>query len=60
MYIKYIYIYKIYVNTRGFPHSSVGKECVQCRRPGFDSWVGKIPWRKKWQTAPVFLPGESH
>ena len=23
--------------------------CLQCRRPGFDSWVGKIPWRKKWQ-----------
>ena len=23
-------------------------------------WVGKIPWRKKWQSTPVFLPGESH
>ena len=22
--------------------------------------VGKIPWRKKWQPSPVFLPGESH
>ena len=22
-----------------------------------DPWVGKIPWRRKWQ--PVFLPGES-
>ena len=22
-------------------------------------WVGKIPWRKKWQPTPVFLPGES-
>ena len=30
------------------------------RRPGFDSWVGKIPWRRKWQPTPVFLPGESH
>ena len=28
--------------------------------PGFDPWVGKIPWRRKWQPAPVFLPGESH
>ena len=28
-------------------------------RPGFDPWVGKIPWRKKWQPTPVFLPGES-
>ena len=26
----------------------------------FDSWVGKIPWRKKWQHIPVFLPGKSH
>ena len=30
------------------------------RRYGFDSWVGKIPWRKKLQTNPVFLPGKSH
>ena len=30
------------------------------RRPGFDPWVGKIPWRRKWQPTPVFLPGESH
>ena len=25
-----------------------------------DSWVGKIPWRRKWQPTPVFLPGKSH
>ena len=25
----------------------------------YDSWVGKIPWRRKWQPTPVFLPGES-
>ena len=29
-------------------------------RHGFDPWVGKIPWRRKWQPSPVFLPGESH
>ena len=27
--------------------------------PGFDPWVGKIPWRREWQATPVFLPGES-
>jgi len=27
---------------------------------GFDLWVKEIPWRRKWQTTPVFLPGESH
>ena len=26
--------------------------------PRFDTWVGKIPWRRKWQPTPVFLPGE--
>ena len=32
----------------------------QYRRPGFDSWVGKIPCRGAWQPSPVFLPGEFH
>ena len=27
---------------------------------GFHPWVGKIPWRRKWQPTPVFLPGASH
>ena len=31
---------------------------LQCRRPGFDPWVGKIPWISKWQPTPVFLSGE--
>ena len=30
-----------------FPYSSVGRVCLQCRRPGLDPWVGKIPWRRK-------------
>ena len=34
--------------------------CLQCRRHGFDPWVGKIPWRREWQPTPVFLPGELH
>ena len=34
--------------------------CLQCRRPGFDPWVEKIPWGRKWQPTPIFLPGESH
>ena len=32
--------------------------CLQCRRPGFNPWVGKIPWGKEWLPTPVFLPGE--
>ena len=30
------------------------------KRRGFNPWVGKIPWRRKWQPTPVFLPGKSH
>ena len=33
-------------------------QCWRHRRRGFNSWVGKIPWRRKWQPTPVFLPGE--
>ena len=33
---------------------------LQCRRPGFDLWVRKAPWRKECLPIPVFLPGEFH
>ena len=35
-------------------------QCRRHKRHRFDSSVMKIPWRRKWQTTPVFLPGESH
>ena len=48
----------------GFPGGTSGKErTCQCRkhkRYGFDPWVGKILWRRKWQPTPVFLLGKSH
>ena len=34
-------------------------QCRRHRRCRFDPWVGKIPWRRKWQPTPVFLPEES-
>ena len=34
--------------------------CPKCTRHGFNSWVGKIPWRRKWQPTPVFFSGEFH
>ena len=43
--------------------SGVKESAYQCRRskrPGFDPWVLKIPWRKKWQPTPVLLPGKFH
>ena len=40
----------------GFPDSSLGKEsALQYRRPWFDSWVGKICWRRDRLPTPVFL-----
>ena len=36
------------------------KNLLQCRRLGFDPWVGKIPWRRNQQPTPVFLPAEFH
>ena len=35
-------------------------QCRSCKRRRFDLWIGKIPWNRKWQPTPVFLPGESH
>ena len=41
--------------------SSDGKaSAYNVMRPRFDPWVGKIPWRRKWQPTPVLLPGKSH
>ena len=34
--------------------------CLQCRRPGFDPWIRKIPWQKELSPTPVFLPGKFH
>ena len=44
-----------------FPGCTSGKEpACQCRRHErhkLDPWVRKIPWSRKWQLIPVFLPG---
>ena len=42
---------------------SIKESICQCRRGKrrrFIPWVGKNPWRRKWQPTPVFLPGKSH
>ena len=45
-----------------FPGSTVVKNLPasagRCKRHGFNPWVGKIFWRKKWQPTLVFLPGK--
>ena len=48
------------MSSQVFPDGSVGKES-DCNagdtgdRRGFDLWIGKIPWRRKWQPTLVFL-----
>ena len=56
----------IYVEQYEDRHDALNREWhikrmnrVQCRNPRFDPWVRKIPWRRKWQPTPVFLPGKS-
>ena len=45
----------------GLPGVSGGKESTcQSRRHRFNTWVGKIPWRREWLPTLVFLPGEFH
>ena len=49
----------------GFPGGSNWEESV-CNAGelglilGSELWVGRLPWREKWQPTPVFLPGEFH
>ena len=58
----YIYIFEKYCLI-GFPGGASDKEptcqCKRCKRYGFNPWVRKIPWRRKWHPTPVFLPGKS-
>ena len=48
----------------GFLGSTSGKiaacQCGRCKSLRFDPWVKKILWSRKWQPAPVFLPGKFH
>ena len=71
-FLHYILLKCVYYNAHGmtcylliywmvFPWWLGGKESTcQCKRCRFNPWVRKIPWRKKWQPTPVFLPGKSH
>ena len=54
-----------YYSFLGFPCASAGKESTGNAEdlgliPGFDPWVGKIPWRRERLPTPVFWPGEFH
>ena len=57
----HILVYRVFISLMDFPDSSVDKRiCLQCRRPWFSPWVGKIPWRRERLPTPVFWPGKFH
>ena len=46
-------------NIMEYNINSIGDTVVK-NPPAYDPWVGKIPWSRKWQPTPVFLPGKFH
>ena len=48
---------RLCLESKGFPGGANGKEsswqCRRCKRRGFDLWVRKIPWSRKWQPTPA-------
>ena len=44
----------------GFSGKEPDCQCRKHKTHGLDRWVGKIPWSRKRQPTPAFLPGESH
>ena len=57
IWISLILFFLLWLCQRSFRS---GKESAcNAGDPGFDPWVGKIPWRRKWQPTSVFLLGKS-
>jgi len=50
-----------FIYLLGFPGGSVVKKiCLPLQEVQEIAGVRKIPWRRKWQLTPVFLPEEAH
>ena len=59
--LLFVDVLTMVILTGGLPCLFSGKESTsQGRSCEFNPWVGKIPWRRKWQHSPVFLPGKSY
>ena len=57
LYLSVVFLFYIYLL---WTIGSGGKEVTVMQETGFDSWVGKIPWRSEWLPTPVVFPGEFH
>ena len=59
----FVFWFNEFKRLLGLPSWYIYKEsayqCRRHRRCGFDPWVRKIPWSRKWQLSPVLLPGKS-
>ena len=55
-----LFVYTALNEYRASMWLSSKESTCQCRRCGFDPWVGKIPWRREWHPPPVSLLGKSH
>ena len=55
-----ISIFPVSKVRHGLPRWCQCEEWRRCKRCRFDPWVRNIPWWRKWQPAPVFLPGKFH
>jgi len=54
-------LYRKKKKKKEFPSSSWKFHCQhKGEKPGFNPWIGKMPWRREWLPTPVFLPGEFH
>ena len=62
---SFVLFFKIsHISDIGIPRWHSGKEstcwCRRRRTCGFDPWVKKISYSRKWQPTPVFLPRKFH
>ena len=53
-------LHSLMVNIRASLMIQLVKNRLKCRKPGFDPWIGQIPWRREQQPTPAFWPGEFH
>ena len=56
----FILMYNMTLMPRWLSGKEPACQCRRCRTCGFNTWVEKMPWRRKWQPTPIFLLRESH
>ena len=62
--VDFFQIIRYYLKSPCLNGASLVAQTVKClstmQETGFNPWFGKIPWRRKWQSTLVLLPGKSH